>query len=245
MDIESNLISRLYNAKESEWEHKVYYYEQQLLDYVKRGETEKLKKHLSQPMTLKEEFILSDSLRQFKNIFIGLINMVGKEGAIRGGVPIEETYQLIEIYVQECERLNLINEVTILQNNMLLDFASRVEKTQIPGDYSGEVFACVQFIKAHTNKIIAVDDVADYVQKSRSYITRKFKNEMGISIGCFIMFTKLEEAKSLLVYSGKSLSEISTYLCFSSQSYFQNVFKKQYGTTPGQFKKHALSRMRH
>lgn len=29
-----------------------------------------------------------------------------------------------------------------------------------------------------------------------------------------------------------TLAEISSYLCFSSQSYFQNVFKKEYGVTP-------------
>ena len=49
----------------------------------------------------------------------------------------------------------------------------------------------------------------------------------------------LEEAKSLLRYSDKTLSEISSYLCFSSQSYFQNVFKRKYGITPKQYREKA------
>ena len=53
------------------------------------------------------------------------------------------------------------------------------------------------------------------------------------------MRCKLEEAKSLLTYSDKSLIEISNYLCFSSQSYFQNVFKKKYGMTPKQYRDQA------
>ena len=48
--------------------------------------------------------------------------------------------------------------------------------------------------------------------------------------------TWLEEAKSLLTYSDKTLSEISNYLCFSSQAYFQTVFKKKYGLTPKQYR---------
>ena len=54
---------------------------------------------------------------------------------------------------------------------------------------------------------------------------KHFKGELGIRMGAYIMRCKLEEAKSLLTYSEKSLAEISSYLCFSSQSYFQNVFK--------------------
>ncbi|WP_331491052.1 helix-turn-helix domain-containing protein [Schaedlerella arabinosiphila] len=53
----------------------------------------------------------------------------------------------------------------------------------------------------------------------------------------FIMRRKLEEGKSLLAYSEKSISEISEYLCFSSQSYFQNVFKKKYHMTPYEYRK--------
>ena len=50
------------------------------------------------------------------------------------------------------------------------------------------------------------------------------------------MRCKLEEAKSLLTHSDKTLSEISNYLCFSSQSYFQNVFKQKFGLTPKQYR---------
>ncbi|MDE6963676.1 MAG: helix-turn-helix domain-containing protein, partial [Lachnospiraceae bacterium] len=52
------------------------------------------------------------------------------------------------------------------------------------------------------------------------------------------MRCKLEEARALLAYTDKSLSEISHYLCFSSQAYFQNVFKKKFGITPGEYRRH-------
>lgn len=47
---------------------------------------------------------------------------------------------------------------------------------------------------------------------------------------------KLEESKSLLTFTEKSLAEISSHLCYSSQSHFQNAFKKQYGLTPMQYR---------
>ena len=70
---------------------------------------------------------------------------------------------------------------------------------------------------------------------------KHFKAELGMSMGAYITQCKLEEAQSLLAYSDKSLAEISSYLCFSSQPYFQNVFKKQYGLTPLAYRKQARS----
>ena len=48
----------------------------------------------------------------------------------------------------------------------------------------------------------------------------------------YINKKKIEEAQRLLRFSDKSLIAISNYLSFSSQSHFQNTFKKVTGTTP-------------
>lgn len=73
--------------------------------------------------------------------------------------------------------------------------------------------------------------------KSRSYISKKFKKELGFDLSKFIVRRKLEEGKSLLAYTDKPISEISEYLCFSSQSYFQNLFKNKYGVTPYEYRR--------
>ena len=62
-----------------------------------------------------------------------------------------------------------------------------------------------------------------------------------MGIGAYITHCRLREAKALLRYTDKSLGEISSYLCFSSQSHFQNVFKKHIGRTPLEYRKTHLS----
>ncbi|MEA1224948.1 AraC family transcriptional regulator, partial [Staphylococcus aureus] len=47
-------------------------------------------------------------------------------------------------------------------------------------------------------------------------------------------------AKFLLVYTNQSISEISEYLIFNSQSYFTSVFKKETGKTPFEYRKSDL-----
>ncbi|MGN0831254.1 MAG: helix-turn-helix domain-containing protein [Candidatus Ornithospirochaeta sp.] len=51
----------------------------------------------------------------------------------------------------------------------------------------------------------------------------------------------LREVKSRLKYTDKSLTEISNYLCFSSQNHFQNSFKKHYGITSLKYRKTNIS----
>lgn len=95
----------------------------------------------------------------------------------------------------------------------------------------------MQFIATHINEPIGAADVVSYSNKSRAYIFKKFQDELGMSIRVYIMTCRLREAQSLLKYTDKSLAEISDYLCFSSQSHFQNVFKKHFNITPLAYRK--------
>jgi len=163
--------------------------------------------------------------------------MIGKYAAIPGGLDIEQTYQLIDTYIQECEKLQTEEAVKNLQYNMPIDFAKRVAQQKLPSGISQELYSCMQFISTHMNEPISATDVVAFSGKSRAYLFKKFQDELGISIGAYITECRLREAKSLLRYTDKPLGEISSYLCFSSQSHFQNTFKKHYGITPAQYRR--------
>lgn len=223
---------------ENENLHNSYHFELEMYHLIKEGDVAGLKKFLTDSkIILKEGKMAHTPLRHTKNIFIGVATKAGMLGAIPGGMDVEKVYQLIDFYVQECEQLQTIEEITRLQYMMIIDFCQRANETHMPSGISFEVYQCMNFIRTHTNDSITVDDVAKHVHLSSSYMMKRFKEELGIHIGAFITRCKLEEAKSLLAYSTKSLAEISSYLCFSSQSYFQNVFKRQYGITPMQYRK--------
>lgn len=176
-------------------------------------------------------------LRQAKNIFIGTATKIGMLAAIPGGLDVEETYQLIDLYVRQCEQMGTLQEIGSLHYVMAMDFCRRVGDSQAPEGLTEEISICISYIRSHTNENISISDVAAHIGRSNSYVIKRFKEELDINLGAFIMRCKLEEAKSLLTYSDKSLAEISSYLCFSSQSYFQNVFKKKFGITPLQYRR--------
>lgn len=226
----------LYQAKEEEIFHNTYQFEQELYHYVEEGNVESLKRLLSHDRNFSSGTIGENSLRQEKNIAISSITQLTRH-SISGGLDIETAYQLSDTYIQESEKSTSIDQVKRLTYTALIDFTNRVAANKIPQGMSPDIFACIQFISTHTNQSISVGDVADAIGRSSSYVSKKFKKELGFNLNEFIMRRKLEEAKSLLAFTDKPLSEISEYLCFSSQSYFQNVFKKKYHITPYEYRK--------
>lgn len=230
-------------ARDAGRQHGTYFFEKQMLDYVRRGDPEQMRRFLLDTVGKKPlvEGTLADTpLRQAKNVFLGTVTMVGKSGAIPGGMDIEQTYQLIDTYIQECERLQSLDAVKSLQFNMLIDFTSRVQQSKLPEGVSDEIFACIQYIGTHLTESITVTEVAAYIGKSRAYLSEKFKRETGKTVGEYITECRMREAKSLLKYTNMSLAEISDYLHFSSQPHFQNVFKKVFGISPAKYRQQYL-----
>ena len=226
--------AKIYDAKEMELFHNTYHYEQLYMDYIRSGNVEGLKAFFSNAFSLQTGKLADNTLRQEKNILIVSVTLATR-CAIEGGLDIESAYQLSDVYIQESEKLQSTEALYQMQYNMLLDFTRRVAQAQLPHDTTSDISKCIQYIKQHTNQAISTSDVAAYVGKSRSYLSHCFKKELGFEMREFIMRCKLEEAKSLLTYTDKSLSEISSYLCFSSQADFQNVFNKKFGVTPNEY----------
>jgi YSIRK-targeted surface antigen transcriptional regulator len=233
--VAQNHSSSLMERKEYESYHNTYYFEQEYYGYVEKGDVSGLELFFKNVPQFQEGKIAEDFIRQAKNIFIATIALTTRH-AIAGGLDIETAYELSDSYIQEMEKMSDSASVYALNASAVFDFTRRVCDAKIPQGMSLEIFKCIQYIANHINTDISVEKIANEFNMDRSTLSKKFKRELGFNISSYIMRRKLEEAKSLLSYTDKTISEISEYLCFSTQSYFQNVFKKKYGLTPKEFR---------
>ena len=238
--VHTSFTDAVYYARDNAELHGTYQFEQQMLAYIRQGKTNELEKLFSGYPQRSEEFregkLAKDALRQTKNIFIGLVAVIGKTAAIPGGMPIEEAYYLIDSYTQQCETLTQEEDVYVLQYQMVFDFTRRVERYRFSKDLSPLIRSCINYIIFHLNEPINTSDVIRFSGRSKSSVSTGFKEETGLSINQFITRAKIDEAKALLQYSSRSIAEISSYLSFSSQPYFQNVFKRIAGVTPQNYR---------
>ena len=91
--------------------------------------------------------------------------------------------------------------------------------------------------KCEKNKTLTLNQLASLVNLTPKYLSALFHKETGQTLTVFIHKVLIEKAQNLLAHSDYSLGEISTYLNFSSQSYFISIFKRYTGITPGQYRK--------
>ena len=215
--------------------HNTLAIEQTLMNIVRKGDSAALREWIDNAPAVRGGILASKQLRQQKNIFIVTATLTSRS-AIRGGMDVDDALSLSDSYIQKCELLNSMINLTNLQYRMIMDFTERVERIRLGKHPSKLVIDISNYIQHHLSEAITTEDIAEYLFISRSRLSTKFKAEAGVNLTDFIMQEKIEEAKRLLRYSDKTSLVISSYLGFASQSHFSYVFKKFSGKTPNEYR---------
>lgn len=230
---DASLLEETYQTKENEQHNQTYAIEEQILRLVRTGNYRGFKNIEFSDSNYHLGVTGSTALRQLKNDII-ITTTICTRAAIEGGLDYDSAYQLSDYFIQSSERLNSIERLYDLLSKVGYSFAEKVANSKTPVSTDECIQKAIRYIQQNTNQHLTVSDVAAYVGFSKSYFSAYFKKTLGFSVSAFILRCKLEEGKELLQYTNKSISTISTFLCFSSQSHFQTAFKKQFGMTPNE-----------
>ncbi len=95
----------------------------------------------------------------------------------------------------------------------------------------------VQHIKQHLADSLTIEKLSALACMSKATFFRLFKREFGLTPVEFIVRERLAEAKRLLRQPLASVAEVCLRAGFNNLSYFQALFKKHEGLTPGAYKK--------
>ncbi|MBN2294436.1 MAG: AraC family transcriptional regulator [Pirellulales bacterium] len=105
-----------------------------------------------------------------------------------------------------------------------------------------EITRVVEYIRAHHQRQITVEQLAELIQLSPRQLRRKFSDVFGMSVQEFLMKTRIQAASDALVNSGSSISEIALRFGFCDQSAFTQQFRKHMGLTPLKYR-HKYARL--
>lgn len=233
--IETERLKDSYGNDDTVDVHNTLALEQTIMNYVKKGDIDALNEFIKKPVAANSGKIASNQIRQLKNIFIVSCTLVSR-AAIRGGMDVNDAFSLSDFYIRKCELLNNIAQISSLQVTMIVDYTTRVSRLR-NGDHTSKLTIEVKnYVLHHLSEQITTSQLAEALYMSRGYLCEKFKKESGVTLSDFILSTKIDEAKRLLLNTTKSISAIGEYLGFSSQSHFNNTFKKYVELTPKKYR---------
>lgn len=107
-----------------------------------------------------------------------------------------------------------------------------------PSDYTGTTGKVIHLIsKKYMEPDLSVEMICDCLGKSRSYLSRMFKENTGMNLLDYLHTTRLTEAKKLLNETDLGISEIASKVGYYSGWTLARVFKRYEGITPTAYRK--------
>lgn len=123
-----------------------------------------------------------------------------------------------------------------LQINMLTAYCDLCREYSTK-DYSPVIRFVVNYIRMNLSKELNIQVLAKNAGFSQTYLTHKFKDEVGMPPSKYIQEQRIRLAKKMLASSSKPVSEIAMDVGVTDVSYFSRLFKKCTGQSPSDFRK--------
>ncbi len=122
-------------------------------------------------------------------------------------------------------------EETLFWGNAMFD-----EKTASATDQSPFIIQLYEIIDAQLQyDSFGPDDLAEYMNLSRSQLYKKVKSLTNLSVSILIRNRRLSRSLALLLNTDYNISQIAYAVGFSDPGYFTKCFKEMYGKAPSEF----------
>ena len=209
-----------------------YRWEERFFESFKTGSFNEIKSLLSELHAYDIESSDLNDLESQKYKFAGLLTILTRT-SIQNGTSSELAFSLSDRYLRKLRQFQDSSGLFLLLQEAIFEFYSLFSSSR--NTYSLHVMKSIHYIDTHLYDKISLRSLSEHVCVNSSYLSTLFKKETGETVTEYIQKKKTEEAQRLLLFTGKSYSEIASLLNFNSQSNFIQIFKKTSGLTPKKF----------
>lgn len=157
--------------------------------------------------------------------------------SMEGGLPEEQGRALCAYYQGLFQSITSEEGLPVVMVDLLTDFTEQVFFRRLLESETSLVQKCNAYISMNIHHKIYMEDLAAYCGYSVSGMEHAYKKEVGHSISEQIRKTRLAKAKRLLETTNLTSATIAKQLCFSTQSYFINQFRREFHITPKEYRK--------
>lgn len=177
------------------------------------------------------EMVEKNSLKQSEYMAIAALTLASR-AAVDGGLDWNRAMELMDIFLRKIADCKNTLEIVNILNQSVEYFAEQVRISKTIKRNNPYVKQSMEYIDDHIREKIGLHDVARTVGLNANYLSQLFSENVGMTMGQYIRKQKLYRAGNMLKYSDLTLSMISAYYSFSSHSHFTDLFRREYGMTP-------------
>lgn len=94
-----------------------------------------------------------------------------------------------------------------------------------------------RYIKIHYMEPISLEEMANKFYISKEYFSKYFTNHFGMPFSLYLKQLRLKQAMGDLLYTNKTITQISFDNGFSGSSFFNRAFKEKYQKSPSDIRK--------
>lgn len=212
-----------------------------IAELVKRLERDQLVSYIDQIFEKLQH--VQPHLSAAKLTFFSLLHLANKI-ARDCGIDNSLIYGAMRDPYQDLDKLGTVLEV---KNWILAIYEKLIDSLKIfrlhPAG-NAVTRKAMEYIYKNYKKDISLGDIADYAGVNSSYLSRKFKNELGQGVIEHLNAVRMSHAKALMEEGCKKVKEVAGEAGFNNYNYFFKVFKDSEGMTPLEYEKRANSSSR-
>lgn len=180
--------------------------------------------------------MLSQDPVQSQKYHFAILAAIISRLCLNEGLDREVAYGMSDLYIQKVDTLTTLHQIFELRDQMVNDYTNTMHNTKKDQSYSRQTAKAIDYISNNLNSRITLTDIADTLDVTSSYLSKLFAKETGQPLSVYIKEEKLKAAANMLQYSDISITEISSYYHFSSQSHFTASFTEYFGITPKKYR---------
>ncbi|WP_426445838.1 response regulator [Paenibacillus sp. S-38] len=144
--------------------------------------------------------------------------------------------EAVESLFEEIHRYRTAKEMFQRIRDFMNELSAAVKERRLR-QHKGLADQAAAFIREHYMKEgLSLQDVAEHVHVSTTYLSAIFKKETGVNFSEFLLETRMNAAIDWLRKEELKTYEVAERVGYANPQYFSVIFKKYTGRTPSEFR---------
>jgi len=125
---------------------------------------------------------------------------------------------------------------------ILIDIMRQIQAPDVPETGNEMIRYITDYVEQNFAEKMCLGEITGKYNYSLAHISHTFKAEMGMTFQEYLQSVRIKESCRLLINTSKKVADIATLVGYTNVKFFNQVFKRQTGMTPRQFRKSSGGR---